>query len=396
MKVAFLGDMNNNYFSFLRYLNDRGVESHLFLYKDHCDHYPRWCPKYDSKQFDEKWKRFVHPTDIRPSWKSLLKPDKKTNLQLASFDIVFASGVAVSYCFMNRIKVNYYFPYAVGFEILNRKLSLKRLDLTINLLRLVQYIAVKRADFTVLTFGEYQSLERARRMKLKTLMVPTIPMVYFEESEISPKVKQIIQDCAPYSFIVSSHVRHDWKGDETHETRTVEYSKGTDVLIRGFAKFIEKYNIEDAVLLFAEYGCDVDESKNLISRLGIEKYVLWYSELKRSEILELISHCDVSCAEISTYALTSGVLNESMGSGLPTIQSIDVARLNAYYKDTLFSAPPVLNAQNDSDVMDILWKCYVDPSFREEISSKSKEWFNNEVGIGLADYFINHFKSFLV
>lgn len=392
MKVAFLGDMNNNYFSFLRYLNDKGVESHLFLYKDHCDNYPRWCPNYDSREFDQKWKRFVHSTNINPSWRSLLISDKKTNSELASFDIIFASGIAISYCLINRIKVNYYFPYAVGFEILNRKWSYKISDWSINLLKFVQYIAVKNVDYTILTIGEYQSLQRARRMKLNTLMVPTIPMVYFEESEISLKVRHILQKCQPFSFIVSSHVRHDWKGTETDETKTIEYTKGTDILIRGFAKFIKKYNLEDSVLLFAEYGQDVDESKKLINELGIERYVLWYSELKRSEILELISQCDVSCAEISTYALTSGVLNESMGSGIPTIQSIDHSKLNEYYKDSLFSPPPVMNVQNDNDVMEILNKCYVDQNFRNQMSRKSKEWFNNEVGSGLTEYFINHFE----
>lgn len=396
MKVAFFGDMNNNYFSFLRYLNDKGIEAHLFLYKNHCENYPRWCPEYDSKEFDKKWKRFVHSTDISPSWKSLLIPDKKTNLKLASFDVIFASGIAVSYCFLNNIKVNYYFPYSVGFEILKRKWSFRKSEWSLNLVKIIQYIAVKRVDYTVLTIGEYQSLQRAKKMNLNTLIVPTIPMVYIEKTEVSENVKRILQQCHAFSFIVSSHVRHDWKGTETRETTNVEYSKGTDVLIRGFAKFIKKYSIKDSLLVFAEYGQDVDESKKLIRSLGIEKYVLWYSELRRSEILELIPHFDIGCAEISTYALTSGVLNESLGSGLPTMQSINHTKLEEYYNDSMFTAPPVLNVNNDNEVMDILQKCYQDRVFRDQISIESKEWFYNEVGEGLADFFIDHFKSTLV
>ena len=64
MKIALLGNMNNNNFALLRYFRDLGFDAHLLLFKNdgagHSDHF-----KIESDTFKiEKWKPYIHQTEI--------------------------------------------------------------------------------------------------------------------------------------------------------------------------------------------------------------------------------------------------------------------------------------------------------------------------------------------
>jgi hypothetical protein len=59
MKIALIGNMNNNGFSLLRYFLDLGVEAALFPYSDDgVGNLTHFCPEADTWQF-EKWRNHV-------------------------------------------------------------------------------------------------------------------------------------------------------------------------------------------------------------------------------------------------------------------------------------------------------------------------------------------------
>ena len=64
LRVAILGNMNNNGFAIMRYLRDLGVDAHLFLYRNDgigsLDHFK---PENDSFEID-KWNNYIHNSDF--------------------------------------------------------------------------------------------------------------------------------------------------------------------------------------------------------------------------------------------------------------------------------------------------------------------------------------------
>ena len=56
MKVALVGNMNNNNFALLRYLRDLGVDAHLLLFDNEIGHF---VPEHDTWQL-AKWQPFIH------------------------------------------------------------------------------------------------------------------------------------------------------------------------------------------------------------------------------------------------------------------------------------------------------------------------------------------------
>ena len=74
-------------------------------------------------------------------------------------------------------------------------------------------------------------------------------------------------------------VRHDWA------------IKGTDIQIRGFAKYIKGYS-KRALLILSLWGQEIERSKKLIKELGIEKNVLWLYPPNKLKYIEYINASD--------------------------------------------------------------------------------------------------------
>ncbi len=55
MRVALIGNMNNNNFALMRYLRDLGMDAHLLMYSDEAEHFH---PKCDTWEL-EKWTQYI-------------------------------------------------------------------------------------------------------------------------------------------------------------------------------------------------------------------------------------------------------------------------------------------------------------------------------------------------
>ena len=60
MKIALIGNMNNNFFSMLRYFRDLGMDATLFLFKNEQAHF---LPKYDTWEI-KKWEKYIIRTNL--------------------------------------------------------------------------------------------------------------------------------------------------------------------------------------------------------------------------------------------------------------------------------------------------------------------------------------------
>ncbi len=67
--------------------------------------------------------------------------------------------------------------------------------------------------------------------------------------------------------------------------------KGFDLAIKAFKNFSQK--VTNAKLIIAGDGPEIDNLKNLVKRLGVESSVVFKGWLKREDILQEMTHCDV-------------------------------------------------------------------------------------------------------
>ena len=72
MKIALIGNMNNNNFSIMRYFRDLGADAHLLIYSnDGVGSLSHFTPESDTFNI-EKWQAFIHKTDIENGPSSVL------------------------------------------------------------------------------------------------------------------------------------------------------------------------------------------------------------------------------------------------------------------------------------------------------------------------------------
>ena len=83
MKIALIGNMNNNHFSMMRYLVDIGFNAHLLLYKNE---QTLFMPQADTWNL-EKWRHRIHQTKLDSNGKALLYLSKKElNKELSGYN----------------------------------------------------------------------------------------------------------------------------------------------------------------------------------------------------------------------------------------------------------------------------------------------------------------------
>jgi len=64
MKIALIGNMNNNNFSIMRYFRDLGTDAHLLRWRDdEIGPNNHFIPENDTRNMD-KWKPYIHKLPI--------------------------------------------------------------------------------------------------------------------------------------------------------------------------------------------------------------------------------------------------------------------------------------------------------------------------------------------
>jgi len=250
--------------------------------------------------------------------------------------------------------------------------------------------------------GDYQTGQVARELGLPAREYTTIPMVYAPLTELpdtaipDPTVDHVLSRLTCADFVVSSHVRHDWINyDGTYPgSFNIRYSKRTDILLRGFAKFVARSASACARLLLCDYGADVSHSKELIDQLGITSHVVWSPELKRRQIMRLIPRADVCAGEFMDACLTGGVVLESMAAGKPLLNALTISS-DEYRRRSGSPIPPVIACNSVDDVVRNLLDLEANPSKRMRIGQAGRDWFDMFAGRGLAETFVRDFHELI-
>lgn len=375
MRVACLGNMNNNMFCLVRYLRDRGLDAHLLLLSHEHAHY---LPEADS--YGREHEAYVR----RLGWGS--EPDfAKTEpaqiaRDLAGFDAVIGCNYAPAFLHKAGRRLDIFCPhgsdyYEVAFYTDERGEPTP--------LARAQRAAIREAAFIMAPFTNPD------RERYWSAIAPTgerighpIPLLYLPEYAPErmarfwtpgPASKALARLREQHGLLVFQHVRQCWANPAL-----VNDHKGNDVLLRGLARYVQDFG-GDAALAAFEFGPDVAASKELARDLGIEDRVCWLPSMQRKEIMPLLGLADVAALEFRYSWITGGALFESLAMSRPVLARRDDA---LYPGRRLF---PLLQAGSATEVAAQLEACATRPVACAALGAQGRQWLEEEVIIPAVD-----------
>ncbi len=406
MKIAILGNMNNNGFSVMRYLRDLGADADLLLYENDgvrsCAHFR---PENDSWHMD-KWSRSIRQTRIQ-NWTTSIVPNlrlgewplsKRVLLdELRGYDEYIASGIAPAVFDRIGLRLSLYFNYAMGVEWLD-ELNFKKMRERAMLSRLLLERVRHRQRKGILAAGECINSDigftgDAFKRIGRSYRTMAVPMVYNREDLTSVRVPKWISTAvssAPNDHLKIFHAaRLKWMRDpKTSEADYFIDSKNNHYFILGFAEFLKCGG--KGTLFIVEYGPDVAATKSLCGELGISDFVRWLPVMPRKEIMLFLEFCDVGVGQFykTPGIIWAGTGWEVLAAGRPLLQTFNFTQ--AEFKNAFgHEAAPLLDVKSPSYVTRHLMDLYRNSGMKYEIGAASKRWFDTNNGISLAKVWLD-------
>jgi len=158
--------------------------------------------------------------------------------------------------------------------------------------------------------------------------------------------------------------------------------KGSDRMLRGFALAVSAR--EDAVLVCAGWGSDLERSRALVSTLGIEDRVRFLpSALSKRRLLRYFRAADV-VADQFTLGWYGGSTFDAMSCAKPVLVHIDVER----YAEDIEEAPPVANVSTPEEIASALRHLLTDAEEQQRLGAAARRYVLARHGDRLLDRLI--------
>lgn len=390
IKIACIGNMNNNLFSVTRYLRKNGYCCDLLL----LDEQTHFLPKADT--FKDDYKSYTKQLDWTLYSPVEIKSEKVAS-DLKEYSYIIACGIAPAYLASANIKLDMFISYGSDiidlpfyriniFSLIKHIFRSKSILTNAQTSLLVEAKKKKTAQLQLkgiqnasvyaydLTNEAYEKKIRKVRMKGERLKI-VCPFIFIDETSpeevsksysISKYYKQFKEIRDQNQLVVFHHCRHSWK---THVDKW-NY-KANDKLLRGFAQFVKKNRGYKAKLILFEYGPDVIHSKELIKSLGIENYISWFPIMERKEIMIGISLSDLGVGELGVSWFSYGAIYEFMSMAKPVMHY----RNDKEYEGKYPQMYPMYNANSDKQVYETLTKFISNPAHFSLVGKEAQKWF---------------------
>jgi hypothetical protein len=373
MRVAFIGNMNNNFFSLVRYLRERGHDARLLSLNDEYEHF---LP--DKDTFENGFEEYVSRLDWGDVASFYRTSKSRIRRDLESYEFLSICGSVPA--FLRRIErqAELFLPYGGDLCLLPFPRPVRRFRDRL------------RNGFHAV-FRRYQrgGIRDARVISTETFIPLTarwleklgvadrnyylgFPMVYDREfapeaiagcyarSRWYPRFKAIRDQ---NELVVFHHCRHLWKN-----LRNVDELKNNQRLIAAFARLVKDRPRLRACLVLFEYGEDVESSKRLIRDLDVEDRVRWFPILPRKEIMVGLSLADLGAGEFAYGFFGGGVMWEILLSGKPLLGFRDDAPLGGA------EAYPMLQARTEDEIHRRLQEYLEDRPRFDAIGAAGRAW----------------------
>lgn len=371
IRIAFIGNPNNNHFALVRYLRDRGYDAHLLLTDAEQEHFHPKCDSLDTGYRDYTYQL---------SWGSeqgILRADRRRiRDDLAPYGVVVGTGYAAAYLAKAGVSLDVFDPY--GWDIWNAtfyRIASPRYQLRHSAAIHWQRVGLRRVQILHCTaMNEQYERQVARYFRNATRWKSPFPMVYAPQYESLADLEdrthwsrefRAVRESA--ELMVVAPARQQWFDPVDPNT------KGSDILVRGYARFCERNPSLESRLVLLEYGRDVKRTMGLVRDLGLDTRVVWMPKMSRKDLMVGMKHADVCCGQFGISWIQNGVLFEGLVAGKPILTWRDEARHPAA------GLYPIYNANSPEAIADRLEEHLADPEVGRAIGQAGRRWYDVEV-----------------
>ena len=385
MKIACIGNMNNNLFCVTRYLRDQGFDAELLLLNTELNDFH---PAADS--YTDEFRTYTRRLDWGTVGSFGLTGRRDIDDDLRGYDFVIGCGAAPAFMHAIGRTLDIFAPY--GSDIY--ELPVFRFRSYNNQSWLRPAWLKNQAYGFMFAKAQRQGIRRARSVVLgdpavrnfATKILPgrkfpkcVLPVVYApiynsefigkytKMSSIYPLIKEIRDR---HDLVVFHHSRHIWRSSPD------PYSwKGNDKLVRGFAEFVKQAKGANPCLVMCEYGPDVSATKALVEDLGVGGRVYWMRKLRRKDIMLCLDLADVGIGELAMPWFISGTILENLVLGKPMLNYWD----NQPYTEICPELYPMIPIKTDDDIANALLSFLEHPDEFRSQADTGRAWYQRYI-----------------
>lgn len=374
IKTAAIGNQNNNHFSLVRYLRDAGYEADLLLTNAEQDHFHPRCDAYDLS-----YSSFTKQLCWGSVRSFLATPKKQVVDDLKNYDIIIGTGLAPAYVSRAGLRLDVFDPYGGDIQGMLAYKIVPPHYIHHDLLSVYhqrQGISQSRVVHAGKMVSEYES-NLQKFAKTSDRWFESMPMVYAPQYDYLDK-----GDCFPcthwqdeFRSIRSNcdlMIFFGARNNFSHPSDT--NAKGIDIFIEGYSRFCKSNSSIKSVVVFTEYGKDVDQAKLLAHQLGIGNNCVWFPKMYRKDLMVGLSMADVCCGQFGISWIQNGTILEALVAGKPLITWRDSFQYGD--QEGLY---PIYNANSPEEIASRLEEYSTDPVRGHEMGVEGRLWYEETV-----------------
>lgn len=378
MRIALIGNMNNNSNNLAQYLMDAGVTCDVLFFKNEAKHFTPEADNVGPVRYGTK----------ELSWGDYISyfttPAAQIRDDLAEYDFLIGSRLAPAYCAKAGRALDIFMPTGGDLHMVPIWNGWKPRDL----IKFVIFSRIQRsaigkvgALFWDATNDEIEETIAPYTQHLRRLS-HAIPMIYHPEYQGEALAQRQAQSGWLRKFrearqgadiFLFSHVKHVWTpGAIAHYGRFHE--KGNDQIIHALAEYYRGNPTKSLRLALFEYGTDHKATRKLARELNVDQHIAWFPQMPRREIMMGIGEADAVIGEISRSWFSYGTILEAMVMGKPILHHRNDA---LYPGQILYPMVHVRDATSLAESFRMIAKGGID---LVDSGEKSHEWFV-EIGV---------------
>jgi len=388
MKIALIGNMNNNFYSFYRYFKDLKFDVELLIFKNE--------PKIFKLQNDEPNK--INETKIKQlSWGDrfdlINTPKKKIYNDLKKYDILIGCGLSPAFCYKAGLNLDIFVPYGADIYYFTKfNLTYPKNIISLFYTSFYQKKGLKTCKIwhMPLTNNLYEKVYEKYKGQAKRWYTG-IPYVYDKaynkksfNNKPKKKLNKFFQKRRENKIILFSPSRLVWGRNKNDPN-----DKGTDILLRGFKIFREKNSNLSISLILMNYGPDLVKTKKLIDKLNLKKDIILINRQPRTSILYMMKFSDIICCQFKHSWLSYGVVFEALAMA----KTIMTFRDDSFYKKKYKILYPILNINKSEKIDEQLTKFIKYKKKYQKIGKIGRRWYLENCVKQTLKKYINYFNS---
>jgi glycosyltransferase involved in cell wall biosynthesis len=384
MKIAFIDNMNNAFFSLAKYLSAEGVDCHVYTLP--IEQHAAMSDTSDSPAHQFLLKKFPFQPNLA-TWVSYRTDEFQNVLRfLNEYDCIVACGWSIAFLARAEIKVDIVIAYGDDIDgiFLGQRLYPKFPIEAIDSFIADQVKGLRSASCVI-----YHSASDGLRELSIPFVSMTIPRIFYspESNEISFRENHRLEVLSP--------TRHLWSSN-THVSDAYFSAFGgfkrNDLIISAFARLLKDHSRRDLVLTLSSSGPSVKDSIQMIKGLGLENHVQFIAYMSRSELWRRLSMADI-CIDAPqlggdhSNSWLSDISEGALFAGTPLIARMSNVNLVKLYI-------PMLGAVTEDEIYAALKVLVENPGMRRLLGEASRGWQIKNTVRPIVKAFVNLFGNY--